>query len=391
MGKRLLIILLFITIFLSATFKVRDADIWVHLATGKYILTTNHLPNQDVFSYTSFGERVITDEWLSQSIFYFLYSWTGIKGLILFKALVITGTFIILFQLLKTKCVNFHIRYGIILLAALVSRGRFFERPELFTFLFLVLYLYVLQEYRCGKKNHLFLLPGLMLLWANMHAGFILGLMLIFCYLIGELGDYWQGEKERIHKINHLLLILLLTFAISFLTPNTYHLYTFCFRIHKLRNIYHILDCSPPTGYDYYLFWFMLLLTIIVILFNLKKIDLAEVLPALGLGFWAIYVNRNIVYFALLATLVLGRQINILTIPIINRCIILLWYGVISSILMNVTGFNQFFPLPKYGSSTLPEFGLGIETRLYPVASIRFIEDNRIKGNMYNSHFLVDF
>lgn len=391
MGKRFLIILLFITIFLSATFKVRDADIWWHLATGKYILTAKHIPNQDVFSYTSSGQRVITDEWLTQIIFYFIYHWTGVKGLILFKALIITVTFIILFQLLKTKGVHFHIRYGVILLAALVSRGRFFERPEIFTFFFLVMYLYVLQQCRYGKRKHLFFLPVLMLLWANMHAGFILGLMLILCYLIGELKNYCQGEKEGIHRIKHLLIIFLLTFAISFLNPNTYHLYIFCLRVHHLRDIYKIADCSPPTGYDYYLFWFMLILTIIVILSNLKKIDLVEVLPALALGLSASYVNRNIVYFALLSTPVLARQINILTIPIINKGIFLIWYGVIFSIFMNVTGFNQFFPLPKYGSSTLPEFGLGIEARLYPVESIRFVEDNQIEGNMYNSHFFGGF
>src|SRR3989338_10694274 len=59
-----------------------DYDVWMHLAAGKYIVEHKNLPWVDEFSFTSFGEEIVQQEWLSQLLFYGVYKLGGINTLI---------------------------------------------------------------------------------------------------------------------------------------------------------------------------------------------------------------------------------------------------------------------------------------------------------------------
>jgi hypothetical protein len=64
------------------------------------------------------------------------------------------------------------------------------------------------------------------LLWANTHGGFIVGFVMLGTYLAGSLIDRYLGESstdsrdERMTR--HLALVLLGTFAVSFINPSGY-------------------------------------------------------------------------------------------------------------------------------------------------------------------------
>ena len=71
-------------------------------------------------------------------------------------------------------------------LAALIcSKLHWLARPHLFSFLFLVLFHYLLEHWRRRGGRRLWLLPPLMLLWANLHGGFAAGFLLLGAYLVG--------------------------------------------------------------------------------------------------------------------------------------------------------------------------------------------------------------
>ncbi|MDC7706759.1 hypothetical protein [Vogesella indigofera] len=54
--------------------KFEDPNFYWHLKTGELIVTTVQLPWHDVFTYTNSGNAWGLSEWLSQVIFYLLYS-----------------------------------------------------------------------------------------------------------------------------------------------------------------------------------------------------------------------------------------------------------------------------------------------------------------------------
>ncbi len=69
-------------------------------------------------------------------------------------------------------------------------------RPHLFTLLFIVIFLALLERAREGRTRMLLFLPPLTILWTNLHGGFIVGLSLIGCYAAGELA-LWLVEQDR--------------------------------------------------------------------------------------------------------------------------------------------------------------------------------------------------
>ena len=220
-AKYLLIISVFLLVFNLASFSLQNDDFFHYLRTGQYILETKTIPKEDIFSHTAFGRPWVNHGWLSGVTFYSLYNLAGLKLLILFKAFIASLSFFILFRIMRQKKVNIYLALGIILLAAFVVYPRLRLRPLIFSFLFLSLFYYILHSFQYRKRNLLFFLPLLMIPWANLHAGFLAGfiILLIFCfaesiklgvkkYSNRDWGSILSGKELRLLFIVTLLVIL---------------------------------------------------------------------------------------------------------------------------------------------------------------------------------------
>jgi hypothetical protein len=69
-------------------------------------------------------------------------------------------------------------------------------------------------------KQYMFLLPVIMLLWANLHRGFIIGIGILFVYLFSE----WITRKKSPNLLSdntfrRLLILTIISTAISFVNP----------------------------------------------------------------------------------------------------------------------------------------------------------------------------
>src|SRR5437867_7388765 len=89
-----------VTIFALNRGVLSDADIYWHIATGRWMLTEHAFPRQDIFSHTAFGQPWVSTEWLAQIILTWTYNWFGWRGLVLLCGLVIALTFALLYALL---------------------------------------------------------------------------------------------------------------------------------------------------------------------------------------------------------------------------------------------------------------------------------------------------
>lgn len=380
MGRQVLLIILIITIFLLAIFKIRNYDIWWHLKAGEVIVTTLNIPYQDIFSHTAKTHIWINHEWLSQVIFFIIFKLSGINGLILFKACLITIAFILLIRISLLKGADIYSICIIILLGVLVARFRFFVRPEIFSLLLITIYLYIFYQ-----RKYLFLIPILMLVWVNLHPGFIFGQLLVFLYFLNEV---------RNSNIRYPLIIMLVSFGVSFINPYTYHLHECIIDFKKLLSIYPISEYHKPDFYNYSLFFSMLGLTFVVVVINWRKIELFELLCVLCFGFLSINANRCILVFVLSSIPILAKHLKLF--PSEIKVIIYLKYLILILIIIfilvgSICGKYNWFFMNRCGSSTLPKFGLGIEERIYPMGAVEFIQQNKIHGKMYNSHPLGGF
>ncbi|MRR30549.1 hypothetical protein EG834_09565, partial [bacterium] len=166
-----------------------DGDLGRHLTIGRYILATGDIPVRDLFSHTMAGQPLTPHEWLSQVIFAQADQWMGLNGVILVCALIIATTFRFVFTLARQEGLTLGATLSVILLAMLASTTHWLSRPHLFTFLLLAIWMAVLQQMRKGKGKRWWLLPVLMLFWANLHGAFIAGFVTWAIYGVGILFD----------------------------------------------------------------------------------------------------------------------------------------------------------------------------------------------------------
>src|SRR5262249_34105655 len=78
--------------------------------------------------------------------------------------------------------------------AILTASIRFFERPELVTYLLLATFVAVIERHRRRPTNLVWCLPILQVLWANTHTVFILGPLVLGLWVASE---SWRVVRGR--------------------------------------------------------------------------------------------------------------------------------------------------------------------------------------------------
>lgn len=202
-----------VSIFSDNVWRVfQSSDTGWLVRTGEYVL--NHgLPATDVFSWTQPGKPWILYQWFFELCLGFFYKlgglWlTGLVGLFVLS--------LIYFWLLPLSMARKGVKPVFIagFLCLIVTPSWFWLRPQLFSFLLIVVFSMILEDFRInGLKRTLWLLPPLMILWANSHSFWFVGLILILSYFVQNLSE--RSSRDRMT----LLTIAALSGAAVFINP----------------------------------------------------------------------------------------------------------------------------------------------------------------------------
>jgi len=185
----------FLLVFLYYLAPINAGDFWWHLNTGRWIWDNGSLPSVDPFTYTVPHDDdlrrtlILKGYWLAQLCIYHAYNIFGFKGLIFMKASVFTLVSFLTWRLLRTFGLNRFIALALVYLP--LTSMHLFEavRPQILSLLGVVAVYYCIENallrMNAGRGGgfYLKLIPVIMLLWANVHRGFILGFMIILIYL----------------------------------------------------------------------------------------------------------------------------------------------------------------------------------------------------------------
>ncbi|MEJ5167285.1 MAG: tetratricopeptide repeat protein, partial [Thermoanaerobaculia bacterium] len=184
-----------------------------HLKAGDYILSGLGFPKNDSFTYTINDHPYIDTSWGYQVLVSIFQKIADSKGIVLFHIFLIFGIFFFIYKTILLSNYDFISLPIFFLLGIFACEIRFEARPEILSYFFLSFLLYLLYRYSFGFKTPLWLIPLILLLWANCHSLFVLGWVCIISLLFG----IWFRDK----KIEKKFLIFC---GISFLTPflNTY-------------------------------------------------------------------------------------------------------------------------------------------------------------------------
>ncbi|HBR18546.1 MAG: hypothetical protein A3G39_10205 [Deltaproteobacteria bacterium RIFCSPLOWO2_12_FULL_43_16] len=383
-------------IFLMGILKVADYDVFFHLATGKHILETGQIIHSpDPFSYTSANPMSVAT-WLTGVVFYEVQNLSGIDGLIIFNAAIITLMFLVLYLNMRAisseSSWNKYLFPLMLLITAFALRMWFFIRPFIFEFLLLSLYFYILNQYRFKGKNYLFTLPLLNIIWVNIHASSIIGVAVALIFLTGEGAKYLLGWNPLLNKKQLAILsfFILLTIAASIVNPIGAKVFMSPFEVLRQRvymaNIGEWQPLAIPylIGYGFRYTWgFSLLLisAIFVFLYQRKKADLTELIVFCLFLLMAVRSIRFTAEFVIVAAPVIGRGFSDI-LPHANFNLRRKYRYAINIIFIAalfLIFYTSVFNSKIYG------FGLGLKHRVFPVKAVDFLMENKIQGNMYNS------
>ena len=175
--------------FLAGLHTISETDLGWQMATGRYIVQHHQIPSTTLFTYTVPGSTWIYPPF-SGVIFYLLYLIGGYSALSWFSALACAATVAI------AVWRGGRVTAALAILAVPAIAFRTVPRADLFTTLLFAAVLVLLVRYYEGQPVRLWLLPVVMLLWVNLHHGFVAGLALLGAYGFTEVCDmFFAGRR----------------------------------------------------------------------------------------------------------------------------------------------------------------------------------------------------
>jgi hypothetical protein len=203
-AQPVLVAALFLAIGAALTTPVSDPDFWWHLASGRWIWERGELMRADPFAFTAAafpppmqGSYPFTQYWLAELLMYGIHAGFGLTGVILLRAAVFTLMFFLLYRLMRGLGAGVLVAVPLVALAdrAVVHElGYIGDRPQMWSSLFFVVTLLLCQRQREGRRAAFVLLPLLMLLWSNLHGGYLLGLAVVG---VSAAADLITGRSTR--------------------------------------------------------------------------------------------------------------------------------------------------------------------------------------------------
>jgi len=176
-----------------------DGDVGRHVRLGRYILETGTIPRVDHFSHTMSGQPFVPYEWLSEVIFAAADALGGLPAVAVLTSLLFAAATLVVFRLCVLLGGGPLLSAAVSVLSMALQGVHLLPRPHLFTTLFAAGTLLLLEIHR-RRADHrlLFGLVPVMLMWTNLHGGFLVGFVVLGVYL----ADAWlPGSSARASRV----------------------------------------------------------------------------------------------------------------------------------------------------------------------------------------------
>lgn len=219
-ARRILIILALIYAFVAGLRTLGDFDLGWQLATGRWMVQHREIPRTDVFSYTAAGKEWIYPA-LSQLVLYLSYAVGGSSLLSWLGAAASIGTVGLVLRRASVVGVVLAV-VSVPLIAACTP-----PRTEMFTAVLFAAFVSILWQHHRSGDGRLWLLPMLMVLWVNLHLGFIAGLAMCAAYVGLELEEAIASSRraEALVRLKKAGPWLIATVAATLANPWGWRIY----------------------------------------------------------------------------------------------------------------------------------------------------------------------
>jgi hypothetical protein len=304
-ARRLVIAIAFLGIVFMASRPMIDTDTWWHLRTGQWILDHHALPEVDRFSFTRSGTAWYYPAWLSEILMVKVFSIAGLPGLNLLFACLIVLSCIVIFLTMRGDP---YLRMVVLVFAAGASEIYWSARPQIFTFLFSACFFYCLREFLQGRKNILWILPILMVLWVNTHAGFFMGFVFLLLAVVKEglhfLSSHDEYSPDRLRKFLWVSGTGVACFLTCGINPSGWKIIAYPFQTVSVQFLQNFIQEWQTPNFHYWnaqLFLILFFITWAVIAFSPKPFDAGDFFLLAIIGYMGFLAGRNTYFLSIIA------------------------------------------------------------------------------------------
>lgn len=281
-----------------------DGDTLWHIRAGEWMLAHLAVPRVDVFSYTAAGWPWVTHEWLAEVLLALVYRAGGWSGVMALTA----GAMGLTAGLLSR-----HLRYfappkvalPLLVLALACLLPSLLARPHLLAFPCLEFWCASLLIARARDAAPSPWLLPLMTLWANLHGGFMVGVVLVAIF---GLEAAWQAGAAWGVQARRWGLFLAGTILAALLTPHFLEGLLFPFQLLGLHGLDHITEWKPASVGLLSPFVVSVLLLLYLGASGRIRMPLYRALLLTGVVFAAFHHARNEQLFAIIGALLIASS-----------------------------------------------------------------------------------
>ena len=310
-----------------------DADIGWHIRTGEQILATRSLPHTDPFSSTMQGQPWFAWEWLYDIVLGLLHQACGLNGVVWLCSLLVAAIFTMLLSQLLRRGTGLLLAIVLMLLAETASMIHLYARPHIVSWLFSLLWFVALERWerwegwdrREGPERGpaprwmRWFFPASMLLWVNLHGGWLIGIALLGIYAFAAFVESWRKRKNDAfaavragHRARAMAVALVVSALATLVNPYGWRLQAHIYRYLGDRYLMNRIDefRSPDFhGWAERCFAIILMLVLIGFAKRRKKLRLSRLLVTLLAVYSGFYSARNIPVSSMLLVLITGPML----------------------------------------------------------------------------------
>ncbi|HBK06079.1 MAG TPA: hypothetical protein DDZ81_09460 [Acetobacteraceae bacterium] len=285
---------------------LRDPDTLWHITTGGWILAHHAVPALDTFSYTAAGKPWMAHEWLSEVILALAYGWASWNGLMILTA-ASAACAIGLVAFYVRRHARADIAVMLVLLAVACGGPSLLSRPHVIALPLVALWTIGLVAARArGRAPSLTFLP-VMTLWANLHGGFLLGLVLAAAMGTEALFDPACVRRDVVRNWGIFIGGAVVAAAI---TPMGIDTLLFPFRLMSMQNLYQIQEWKPTDFSQLSGVTVSILVALYLGLTGTLRLPRFRVLLVAGLVFSTMQHVRNVQLFGILVPLLIADSLG---------------------------------------------------------------------------------
>lgn len=419
--KKISLALCFLIAIAASIKSFREPDLWWQIRTGEWILEHHEVPKLDVFSYTMNGKQWINIKWGFEVLAAVVTKIAGPESVFIIQSIV---NCLIVFFLLKLSQLLFRkngienpssqrnfLFSGVISFIILMTgvEYRMIGRPEMFSHLFTILFLVILENNRLSPSKLIYAIIPLQLLWANMHEAFGIGIVILAIYTLSAWLDR-IFSKDRKSDAIQLSIITISAIASVVINPNGIDLLTRPFNI--MNQVYsnkyttELLDFTAPEwwkkeAYIGMLFSIVSIVTLLAMKKNEKtkntqfqkfvlKVNNPYLITLIAFLYLGLTAYRNLIFISLICfpvfhySFYLGlrrwfekaKRFQKYSIPVVVVLLIFFYASIVS---------NKYYQF----TNSRDRFGLEVLSINNPTGAADYIQKNNLKNKVCFSDYLT--